>query len=100
MRSVHIGVPDTVGAAICWATSLPISDPEWSWPRAQSPEPGVRFGVFKPSSCLCRCQSVLLRVVQRLVFLTTDPEVVQQDRQFSCHGDDGALLRVFAATLG
>jgi hypothetical protein len=39
-----------------------------------------RCGVFKPSSDLCCCQSALPCVVQRIVCLTRDPEMVQQDR--------------------
>jgi hypothetical protein len=61
--------------------------------------PAFCSGVFRPSSDLCRCQSAPPRVVQRFVFLTANPEMVQQDRQLPGHCDDGALPGVFASML-
>jgi hypothetical protein len=48
---------------------------------------------------LCRCQSALLRVVQRFVLLTANPEMVEQDRQLPRHCNDRAFLGVFASAL-
>ena len=63
MRSVHIGVLDTAGAAICWTTSLSISDPERSRARAQSPEPGVFAVVYSSLPLIYAAASLRFRVL-------------------------------------
>jgi hypothetical protein len=40
------------------------------------------------SSELCRCQSSLSRIVERLVLLATDPEMMEQHGKLACDGDD------------
>jgi hypothetical protein len=72
-----LSVLDTVGAAICSATSLSIV--RWKVGHAKCAVAGTRrLAVVHSTSLseLCRCQSALERVVKRLVLLAADPEMM------------------------
>lgn len=64
--------------------------------RPQAPQPYVRSRpLYAASNPELGCH---LPLTERLIDFARDPEVVQQDSESSCHGYDGPLLRVLAAS--
>lgn len=100
MRSVHTGCSRYSRRCHLKATSRTIVDG-----RGQGQGRSRRNSTFPVvsssfSSDLCRYESSLSRVVQRLVFFVTDPEMMEQYGKFARDGDDRPPLSSLATTLG
>jgi hypothetical protein len=67
--------------------------------KGQSPELDIRVVHSSLSSQLCRYQSSLSRVVERLVRFATDPEMMEQHGKLACDGDDCPSLSSLASPL-
>src|SRR5580700_3873436 len=93
-----LGVLVSVGAATCLATCLPSQDRSWARPLTQSPELG--FGHLLCFSQLSCCRHRPLRIAQRFVDFSTDPQSMQQHCQLTSRRNDGAFLSRLAAALG
>ncbi len=64
-----------------------------------SHSPGSLLGSVGPlASCLSDPFQVLLTVVQRFIGLSCDPQMVQQDGEFTSHRHHGSLLRTFSSS--
>src|SRR5271166_5458732 len=94
-----LGVLVSAGAATCSATlASTIEDRSWARPSAQSPELG--FGHLRYFAQLCCCQHRSLRVAQRFINFSTDPQPMQQHCQLASRRNDGPFLSILATTLG
>ena len=100
-RSVHIGCSRySRRCHLLGRPLVPSCDGAGARPRAQSPELDILVWCIQAFPELCRCQSPLSRVVERLVLLAADPEMMEQNCQLACHRDDGAFLSAFASAFG
>jgi hypothetical protein len=77
MRSVHIGCSRYSRRCLLKATSHVIVDGVGARPRAQSPELDILVWCIQAFPELCRCQSPLSRIVERLVLLAANPEMME-----------------------
>ena len=104
----RLGVLGSAGAAICLApcgSALAIR----TWARRLTQSPELGFGFCLSSSWNdfgfafaflrgCRNRHAAA-IVQRLVYFSTHPQMMQQHRQLSCRGDNGSLLPVSSTAL-
>src|SRR5271157_2754146 len=94
-----LGVLVSAGAATCSATlASTIGGRSWARPSAQSPELG--FGLFLYFAQLCCCRHGSVRIAQRFIDFSTDPQPVQQHCQLASRRNDGSFLSVLATPLG
>src|SRR5580698_9702269 len=100
-----LGVLVSAGAAICLAPCGSALS-EWNLGQAINAVTGTRllgfcFSFRRMFLVLCRSrQCSLLAVVQWLVHFSAYPQAMEQHRQLSRSGHDGALLPASAAALG
>ena len=108
-----------ISLGACWAFSFqPVLLSVWrpivslksgTWPRplTQSPELGFGFCLFPSSDdfdlalAVLRgcCNGYSVAVVQGVVHLPAHPQMMQQYRQLSCCGHDGALFTVSSSSF-